>query len=233
MKKLIGKNGLVITLLLVLGLGFSSCIKEESSDVNQNKIFAEYELSYDQNTDKTYASAVFKFSNGLGTKLHLSGPSNVTFGADVLPYDPVFAYYRKEYAGKVDSGTFVFTDSLGHTYSNPVSLAAIIMNPSLDTIHKSGSFTYAWTGAAVAANEAVGLTIANAANAVYFQYFLQNSVGATDIVLPQTQLNNLPTVNANATIERVFETTAPEVTSAGGKIRGKYKASSSPVYIAN
>jgi hypothetical protein len=30
-----------------------SCKKENSSDVNQDKIYAEYELAYDENLDKT------------------------------------------------------------------------------------------------------------------------------------------------------------------------------------
>src|SRR5262245_21459177 len=90
-----------IALLTILStfMSLSSCKKEDSDDVNQDKIYAEYELFYDKNTDKTYASAVFKFSNALGTNLQLTSPSEVKFNSDVIPWDPVFSYYRKEYAG--------------------------------------------------------------------------------------------------------------------------------------
>lgn len=123
-----------------------SCTKENSSDVNQDKIYAEYELAYDENLDKTYASCVFKFSNAFGTNLQLSAPSEIKFGNDVLTFDPLLSYYRKEYAGLVTSGTFTFTDTAGVSYQNTVTLPSSISNPTkirlkdhLEPIHTHGS----------------------------------------------------------------------------------------------
>lgn len=202
-----------------------SCQKENSSDVNQDKIYAEYELAYDQNTNKTYASCVFKFSNAFGTQLQLSAPSEVKFGNDVLPFDPLLSYYRKEYAGLVTSGTFTFTDTLGVSYQNTVTLPAAISNPSITAIDRSqGAFTFTWAGAANVADSWVGVSINNVLNAANFQYFQQNTVGAQNIVLGINQLNQLPIGGAFIQLERVFQKNATNVTSAGGIVRAKYKA---------
>lgn len=221
------------SILLGTLLFLSSCKKEDSSDVNQDKIYAEYELYYDANQNKTYASAVFKFSNALGTNLQLTAPSYIRFNGDTIPYAPVFAYYRKEYAGQINSGTFVFATTDGTLYTNTVSLPSSISNPAVDTISKSNSFTYPWIGNAVAANESVGLTIAHTANAAYFKYFLQLTVGANDLVLGAADLNYLPVGPATCSIERTKETSASATTSAGGRARGKYRALNTNTYIKN
>lgn len=232
MKTKILKLQFIIPLVFIAAV-ITSCTKEESKDVSQDKIYAEYELFYDKNQDKTYASAIFKFSNVLGTQLQLTAPSEIKCNGDIIPYDPVFAYYRKEYAGMVTTGTFVFKDTDGKVYTNVISNIKTITNPVIDTISKSSSYTYTWVGDALATKESAAITVANAANGVYFQYFYQNTVGSTNFVMGASNLNNLPTGMAVCHLERTIEKAAGSVTSAGGKIRGKYKALNTNVYIKN
>ncbi|MDD5571572.1 MAG: hypothetical protein PHD97_10540 [Bacteroidales bacterium] len=208
-----------------------SCKKENSEDVNQDKIYAEYEIYYDHNADKTYASAVFKFSNALGTNLQLTAPSEVKFNNDLIPYDPTFAYYRKEYAGKIMTGTFTFKDTQGKTFTNTVNFMKTVENPTIDTIAKANSYTYAWVGDSIIANERIDLTMSCVASPAILQYFLQTTVNSKNFVLSQSQLNNLPTGLANCDLSRHCETTASAVTSAGGKIKSKYRALNKTVYI--
>jgi hypothetical protein len=216
-------------LLLCLVI-FNSCKKEDSQDVNQDKIYAEYELYYDKASDKTYASAIFKFSNVWGTNLQLTSPSEVKFNNDVIPYDPVFAYYRKEYAGLVTSGTFYFKDTDGTTYTNPVSNADVISFPAVDTIHNAGSYTFNWVGDSVLSNHWIELYMDGTAqnNA---ELFIQYTLNSKNFVLAANRLQNLGTGNAISSLTRVRETVAPAVTSAGGKIRGKYHAQNKTIYI--
>jgi hypothetical protein len=227
MIKSISKPFLISSLAIILlftGI-LQSCTKEDSSDVNQDKIYAEYELFYDENTDKTYAACVFRFSNAFGTNLELSAPSEVKFGNDLLTFDPVLSYYRKEYAGLITSGTFTFADTLGSTYQNTITLPSPISNPNIDTIKRSlGSFTYAWVGSANPADSWTSVSINNTLNWANFQYFLQNNLGAENMVFGINQLNQLPIGPAFVQLERVFQKTATNVTSSGGVVRAKYKA---------
>ena len=225
----IQRSFLAILSFVLISFIFISCEKEESKNVNQSRIYAEYELFYDINVDKTYASAVFKFSSVTGTQLQLSAPSTVKFNNEVIPYDPIFNYYRKEYAGKINAGTFVFTDAEGKNYTNQVSLAPAIANPTnLESITRNGSFTYTWVGDAVKANETVGLTIGTVSN---FQVFVQNTVASQNLVLPLTQLNQLPVGTVNCQLDRQVETNVTQGTDVGGKVRGKFRALNKSIEI--
>lgn len=221
----------LMLVIYILSLVLLSCKKENSEDVNQDKIYAEYELFYDKNQDKTFASAIFKFSNNLGTQLELTSPSEIKFNSDVIPYDPTFAYYRKEYAGLVTSGTFSFKDKNGTVYTNAVSLAKIITNPTIDTIRRTSAYAYNWIGDSIIANETVGLVIGNNINTLNFQVFIQNSLNSKNLILPLNQLNQLPVGMSYTQLDRQIETNASGVTSAGGKIRGKYRALNKNLYI--
>lgn len=220
-----------VAFTILSGLLFSCQKPADSKDVKQDKIYAEYELFYDKNSDKTYASAAFKFNDALGTPLTLSSPSEIKFNGDVIPFDPIFNYYRKEYAGQINSGTFNFKDADGTVYSNNVNLAKVITNPTIDTIKRVGSYTYAWIGDSVTANEIVGLTIGNNANTLNFQVFTQNAVNSKNIVLPLNQLNQLPVGSSYCILDRTTQKNATNVTSAGGLIRGKYRALNKNLYV--
>jgi len=215
----------------ITAVSLFSCQSEPSSDVNQDKIYVEYELFYDKNQDKTYASAIFKFSNASGTQLKLDSPAEIKFNNEVIPYDQTFAYYRKEYAGLVTTGTFSYKDLNGNVYTNTATLAAEISNPDIDTISRDDAFTYSWGGTSLGANETIGLVIGNTINTGNFQVFLQNSVQSTSLVLPLSQLNQLPVGSAYTQLDRQIETNATQATSVGGKVRGKYRGINKTLYI--
>jgi len=221
-------RGIAFLCLVCLLMG---CAKEDSDDVNQDRIYAEYELFYDKNTDKTYASAIFRFGNAAGTQLQLTAPSEVKFNGDVLPFDPVFSYYRKEYSGLVTSGTFVFTDTQGVSYSNSVSSTRTLAFPaSLDTIHSSNSYTLTWAGDSVVTGERVDLWMDGPLqNNV--EYFTQYTLNTNSFVLPANRLQALGTGSTACAMERIWEQTASSVTGAGGKVRVKYKALSRTIQV--
>lgn len=218
------RNVLKVIALLFIALTFTRCASENSSDVNQDRIYAEYELYYNANTDKTYASAIFRFGNATGTQLELTSPSQVKFNNDVIPFDATFSYYRKEYSGRITSGTFVFTDTDGNSFTNAVSSTRTIEFPaSMDTIHNANSYTLAWVGDSVVTNERVDVWMDGPLqnNSEYFVQYLANT---NTIILAANQLQQLGTGNTTCTMERVWEETAIGVTGAGGKVRTKYKA---------
>jgi hypothetical protein len=220
---------LAILSFILSSVIFISCEKEESKNVNQSRIYTEYELFYDENTNITYASAWFRFSDAVGKQLQLSAPSTIKFNNEALPYDQILNNYRKEYAGKINSGTFVFTDVDGKTYSNQVSLAPAIANPAnLEPITKDKSYTYTWVGDALKRNELVSLTIGSGTT---IEVFLQVAEGAQQLVLPLTQLNKLLAGTGNCQLDRVAEGNVSQATAVGGKTRGKYRALNKSVEV--
>ncbi|NJK82485.1 MAG: hypothetical protein HC912_00355 [Saprospiraceae bacterium] len=71
-------NPLVLCLLCFVTL-FYACEVEDSAEVNQDRIYADYEVFYNSNTDKTWVIARFRFGGVIGTPLELKAPCQCNF----------------------------------------------------------------------------------------------------------------------------------------------------------
>jgi hypothetical protein len=210
---------------------FSACTIEDSADVNQDKIYADYEVFYNSNTDKTQVLAKFRFGGFTGTILELKEPAQVSFNGDLLPFKPIFGGHYKEYAGRITEGTFSYTNTDSVTYENEIPEAELIGFPSgLDTLSKSSAYTFEWEGTALKENQSVGIFIGSwtwGQDALFYQ----NSIGATDIVMGTSQLQNLPEGKSTWFMDRATQTQLTEGTSEGGFIRAKYRAKNIEVFM--
>lgn len=220
MKKI---TSLLLVMVVVAGFIslFTACKSEPSSDVNQDKIYTEYTLYYDGNADKTYARASFKFSNVAGTLLQLDAPSEVTFNSDVLTFNSTLAYYEKEYAGLKSSGTFVWTDLNGTSYTNAISMKSITFPAVVDSINRDSSFELSWVGDSLSTDESVTLTMVDASASV--QIFYQNDINSQSIILAANQLGYLLDGNATMNFDRYYKPDLTQQNTAGGSITGRYR----------
>jgi len=80
----------------------TGCQTEDSADVNQDRIYADYELFYNSNTDKTEVVARFRFGGPTGTLLELKAPASVKFDGETIPFRPGYAGHQKAFAGQID-----------------------------------------------------------------------------------------------------------------------------------
>ncbi len=225
------KTTCILSVLLFLIFMATSCIREDSSDVNQDKIFTAYELYYDGNEDKTYAKAIFKFSNAMGTHLELTSPSQVTFNDDVLSFKSGVAYYEKEYAGKISSGTFEWTDVDGLSYSNTIALNSVDFPTSLDTISTQAAEEVFWVGDSLWSNEHVSLTIRDQPAGTVSRSFSQDNTHSNSIILSLNKLQELEQGENIMIMDRYYRPGLTEKTSAGGIILGRYRPPNNTVYI--
>lgn len=217
--------------LLFLSAAMTSCQKEDSSDVNQDKIYTVYELFYNANTDKTVAICRLRFGSPTGTLLEATDPAQVTFNGDILPYSVVYSGHAKEYAGMITSGTFAYTNVDGVTFTNSTPTMTTLSHPAnFDTIVKSQANTYTWVGNALAANERVNLFVGTwtwGQDALFFAY----GNGANNIVMGTNQLANLAEGSSTLYVDRVHEVAITEGTSEGGVIRAVYRPTNITVQI--
>ncbi len=226
MKKLGLLSLLVISILI-------SCAKENASDVNQDKIYTDYEVFYNQNTDKTWVIAKFRFGGPTGTILELDSTSYVTFNGDTLAYNIFYTGHFKEYAGRITTGTFKYENIAGQTFVNSIPNVDVLAFASdFDSLKKSQAQTITWVGSALAANESVGIFVGNGA---WGQAALtwQDQDGASNIVLGITQMASLGLGNSTAFMDRQNEIDVTQGTSKGGKIRAKYRALNRVVQVVN
>lgn len=223
------RTGLTLIAAL-LALGWVSCNREDSSSVDQDKIFTEYELFYNANEDITYARATFRFSSLTGTKLELSTPSEVSFEGDVLSFKNALAYYEREYAGKIDSGAFMWINTLGDTFNNSVHIIPIDFPAVFDTIDRFSAYELFWQGDSLGSNETVTLFI-NGPNEGDGQTFIQDNINSKSMILATNKLQLLPMAPATCYMDRRYSPALTEQTSRGGLIIGRYRPVNQMVYL--
>lgn len=210
---------------------FASCEKESASDVNQDKIYTDYEQFYDKNTDKTTVVARFRFGGVTGTLLELDSTDFVTFNGDMLPYNEWYGGHVKEYAGLQAPGTFSYTNLDNETFTNSVpAFDSIAFPAAFDTIVKSVANTLTWVGSPLAANQNVGLFVGSwtwGQDALYYQ----DGDGATNLILGTGQLSNVPVGPSICYMDRATDVALTQATPEGGRIRAKYRAQNKQVQV--
>ena len=228
-------NKLLIFFIAVWML--AGCAGEDSADVNQARIYTDYELFYNANDDVTHAVARFRFGGALGTILELSSSSgaNVTFDGDTLAYSAFWGGHHREYAGNVTSGTFRYTNTEGGLFINSVPTGTSIdYPPGFDgsSLSKSAAYDLVWAGTALAPNDQVGVFIGSWAwgdDALFWT----DADGASSIVMGVNGLQNLVTGTAVVYLDRWNATDVTEGTSEGGRIRYKYRAPNAVITIVD
>lgn len=210
--------------LLATAMVVSACARDVSMNVNQDSIFTEFRIVYDDDQGKSFARAAFKFSGATGTILELSAPAEVTVDGEAMAWKPLLGYYEKEYAGIDSQATFLYTDLDNNSYENKVVIAKTIDFPAgLDTLSKADAFTLTWTGAALATNESVIVTI-NGANEADAKVFTQTAPGASAIILEKNKLEGLGLGTATILMERYTVQVLEEGTPEGGAVWSRYLA---------
>jgi|JI8StandDraft_2_1071088.scaffolds.fasta_scaffold00731_20 hypothetical protein len=211
-------------ILLMASLLWSCTPAEDAASVDQNRVYVIYELYYDANFDKTFAKAYFRFGNEFGTQLKLTGNSQVTFDGGTMVEKNVLnlTYYEREFAGFKNTGNFVWKDVNGKEYTNTVTITNAIEYPTnFTSLSKNSAFTFTWQGNALVQGETVYLGINGQAEGDA-RLFSQTGVGATQMILPVNQLQQLPNGSVSMILNRKNFGTASQVTGAGGRWETSY-----------
>ena len=201
----------------------SSCQRESSADVKQDRIFTHYELFYNANTDITYVRAWFRFGSITGTLLELASPSEVSFEGTKLPFNKLLSYYEIQYAGLKPSGTFHWEDTEGKAFDNEVTINTIDFGVMPDSIARTAALTIPWTGNALGADEVVGTWI-NGENEGDAQAAITIETGATALIVPLNKIEKVGAGPGKIYLERRFSPALMEATGAGGYGAGVYRA---------
>lgn len=218
----------IVTSIVLIGfltslIALSSCRREDSLDANQDRIYTYYELLYDANEDVTTAKAVFRMGGPANLKLRLSDGSNVTFNGQELSYNSFYAYYQNEIPGFVETGTFIFTDLNGNSFTNNVSISSIEFPQDMEDIVIGETYNFAWIGDNVADDEKVVFQIDGPGESDTHTVY-ESQVGASSIELTTTETSKYADGASILSLEREFDTDEVNAPSVGGNIKTEYKA---------
>lgn len=216
-------------LLLLFSIQLLACQSESSDDVNQDRIYTVYDLSYGADKDETVASARFHFGSWTGTRLELSDESSILFNGKYLSFNKTLVRYSTSFQGEVLSGDFVFTDANGKTYTNSITINSIAVDPTLTSISRSATTApvLIWQGPPLNSDESVTLTLSDSS---LLQEYKVNTTGADRIVLDQG-FNNFKTNEVEVRLERFYFPPLQEMTEAEGSFSGYYEARKSKISL--
>jgi hypothetical protein len=223
-------RGALIALLALSALAMSACqMAEQSANVNQSRIWTDYELKYDANSDLTTAKASFRFGSSLGTPLDLTSPSEVRFNGETLARivqpGTGFVSYERTFSGQVTSGTFRFVDTEGEAYSNTVSLKSVAFPSSIGTIDNDASHSLQWVGSALGTSEDVTVTLWRfGGNSAELGVFQQSEAGAQSVILTATQLRNIDPGDVTLRMTRAARGVPARTPDAGGRLSLEWTA---------
>jgi hypothetical protein len=216
---------------LVSVLFFTACKKENSVNIDQNRIYSNYDIEYDQHSNQTSVKATFRVDHNSGQKIELTYPSRVGFDGETMSYKKIMGQYTFNRSGNVLNRSIVYYDIDGKEFSNSGENMSFIDIPvGFNGISRGGNVFLPWAGGEIASGETVTVTISGGSQSGS-KTFTANSVGSNYIILDQYKLQNLVVGTATIQIKREVSKSLIQSNLAGGRITSTYKGRRTTINI--
>ncbi len=210
---------------LLMGADDTGCQSESASVVDQERIHTAYWTLYDVETDTTYARAQFRLGSNVGTTLILDGAASVSFNGLPMGFNELLDWHEVEIPGRVDAGTYLFTDNDGNEFENDIPPFATAELPADFPVSLADeSVLVEWDGEPVADDDSVAVIVAHAANRFDFARFETSAIGGTTVVVDAGGLDRVARGPAVASIHRNRRFPLAESPGAGGDILMSYQS---------
>ena len=218
-----------IVIVALLSMSCRSSETENSSHVDQQRIYQDIESEYQGSSGTVIHRVQFTLGGATGTTLELVASSSVT--VDTVPMVKQVSavsgtsyFLERSATFNQELHQFVWTDTNKKTYTNSFEIIPADFSEQLpESISRTVGLTVTWKGAAIAsAEDTVSLTLHNAASSMT-KTINQSSAGATSIAFTALDLKDLTNSVYQLTIGR--STTMPkcsEFTAVGGICTSKY-----------
>jgi len=173
------------TLIVILLIGLISACRKDSSEIEQNRIYQEYDVVYNNQTGNTEVSATFRENDASGKILKLTGGAKVFFNEEQISGKSNF---YETYAGFISPVKIEFVDSDGKKYTNySFGINYVDVSPLENFISGTNNY-FSWGGSAVGENESVTFYARNSEGTSNDQRVSQQ--GASSINLNSTFFDN-------------------------------------------
>jgi uncharacterized protein YceK len=230
------KNFLLLLLTAIIMGGCASNEVANSGDVNQNTIYQDYRVTYDEEDNITWAWATFRFGGSNGTTLVLTNPSIVMFNGDSMLTDVTAlggAKYKlafKKPLGRGQPCEFVFTDTKGKTYTNKIKFNPVLMGTPAPEIKKGQPFELPIFTDALTYGEKISITFRDSAGSQVFE--TDKITPNKSILIPAAALKSL---SGKVTFDIVRTSSIPmqQANDEGGSLTFSYRLKRREVTITD
>jgi hypothetical protein len=172
-------------LFVILLIGLISACRKNSSEIEQNRIYQEYDVVFNSQTGNTEVSATFREDNASGKILRLTGGAKVYFNEQQISGKSNF---YKTYSGFISPVKIEFVDSDGKKYTNySFGINSVDVSPLQNFISGTNNY-FSWGGSAIGENESVTFYAKNSEGTSNDQRVSQQ--GASAINLNSTFFDN-------------------------------------------
>lgn len=180
----------------------TSCTIENSSDVNQDRIYQRLIMVYNDEDNTSSITVRFTIGNDWGNPIQLTGNSDIKFNNMGLDWSGTIGSYGKVFNEKILNGNFVYTNANNTIYTNTGTVRNIGINNFPTSLNKSQDYEFKWTGEKIISGEIISL---------YFKYIdstnnsveiTQDIVNSDKITIPKTELQKLKTGQIQCYIQR-------------------------------
>lgn len=204
-------------------LFFTACKKEASINIDQNRIYSDYEVTFSEMTNQTVTRASFRVDHNSGKKIELTYPSRVGFNDENLAWRNLGGTYDGTRYGNHLNGHFTYFDVDQNSFVNTGAEVNPIDVPfGINNINKNGNFFLPWTGAVLQSGETVKVIISGG-DQTGSKTFTATAIGSSYISLEQYKLNQLVAGTAKIQIQREKVSGLEQSNLSGGRITSIYQ----------
>ncbi len=214
-------------LLILLAIG---CSDDQLVAITDGKVYSQLTVRYDENINKTAATAAFWKESQSGARLVFNGNATILFQGLGMDYRSDYTY-SKEMEGPQTPATFKITDVNKKEFTNTITINAIDFpfGLVLDTIDTSKPLTIAWNGTALENLEIVTLRIGTGTVRA-----VQDTMGKSSVTFTSSlfsQISSLKNTSTSITLERSKSPVLTNDLGGGGTITSQYIALSKKTYL--
>lgn len=209
--------------LVLVAISALSCRKENSEEIDQEKIWTDYRVVINHEINKVVARTTFKNESQVGENLKLGDKASVNANGTNLEWSGIYNWYEKEISNTTQV-EFIFTDNEESLHYGTVNIDTTISYDSSiannDSLKKATIQFIPWANAnALSAGEVVNLVIKQGE---VTDAIRTDSVNATGVYLTTSSLNLFQLGDAEAHFEKWTPGSMTQATSAGGLTWGHY-----------
>lgn len=224
-----------ISILLFFILSFFGCRKKElSSIVDQDRIYMDYYLSYNDFSNKTYATAHFFLDNDKGKRVELSQNSRVYYGGiELVAPNKRSTTYAANLFGYVDSSEFVWNDVDDRYFYNTAGIPSYIYANNKYFgywFNPWWGYDFYWEGDSVGQGETVTVSLRVDQDTTFTVSATQNTTGRNYVHFTSWDTELLMGRMAYVTVSRRRIQPIREGTAAGGMLTTSYRSEGSWLY---
>lgn len=196
----------------------------ESRDVNQDKIYMDYDISYTEGYDEVNIRLQYRFAGPAGTTLVLNNPSQVKMDGEIIKADSSKfggAYYEltKNYNSFLGKHSIEFTDINNKHFENSFEFKPVTV-AQLPPASRKKDFVVNYNTGALSTNDYIGLSSVDTDSSFYYR---QDGAGPASVTIPAAEFRRQKNrqVGVESTIFR--EIPLSHTTSEGGKLKLTYR----------